>query len=100
MITWGFVAKYSDVVTLDTDFSIVVAGNTLVMESMYILVTGSSGNIVWQNKLGVNCYLPNAQSGALYPIGAAQILTSGVVNGVSRTTSATGLVWLASPNAA
>ena len=90
MITWGFIPSYGDVVTVDQDFTI----NGLTICGAYILVTGASGNIVWENAQGNAQYLPNAQSGQVYLLGARKILSSGTVNGTNRTTSATGLAWL------
>jgi hypothetical protein len=87
MITLGFAAGYSDLVTLDVAFP---------YPSSYVYVSGATGNIVWQNSNGANQYLPNAQLGGLYPIAASMILTSGTVNGTPRTTTATGLVYLSS----
>ena len=43
MITWGFIAAYGDVVTVDQAFTI----NGLTILGAYILV-GTSGNIVWK----------------------------------------------------
>jgi hypothetical protein len=88
MITWGFVCSYGDEVTLDEN---------LPYPATFIRITGTPGNIVWQNALGVNQYLPAAVVDNLYPIGAKKILTSGTVNGVSRTTTATGITYLTSP---
>jgi hypothetical protein len=84
MISWGFAFGYSDLATLDTLF---------VKPSIYIYVSGVSGNIVYENSAGVSQYFPGALSGGVYPIAAKRILTSGVVNGVSRTTTATDLVY-------
>lgn len=91
MITWGFVPSYSDVVTIDTPFTI--DGLTLV--ATYIFVSGMAGDIVWENIQGQAQWLPATQLGMTYIIGAGRILSSAVVNGTLRTTTATGLVWLA-----
>lgn len=98
MITWGFVASYSDAVTLDTPFTTTVNGDLLTVNASYIAVTGS-GDIVWLNGLGIPQWLPGALAGQMYPIGASQIVLAATVNGIPRSTTATGLVWLASPNA-
>lgn len=87
MISLGFVGGYSDLATIDSAFPYV---------SLYIYVSGSSGNIVWQNSAGAAQYLPNAQTGVLYPVGAAKILSSATVNGTLRTTTATNIVYLSS----
>jgi hypothetical protein len=101
MITWGFVVSYSDAVTIGQPFLATVNGNKLPLTATYIGVetSGGSGDIVWLNALGIPQWLPNCQAGQFYPIGASQIVASGVVNGVSRTTTATDLIWLASPSA-
>lgn len=84
MITNGFAFGYSDVATLDVNFP---------SQSSYIYVSGNAGDIVYENTLRQAQYLPSAQAGMFYPIGALRILSSGVVNGVSRNTTATGLVY-------
>ena len=84
MITWGFAFGYSDLATLDTLF---------VKPSCYIFVSGATGNIVYENTAGEAQYFPGAQGNNIYPIAARRILTSGVVNGVNRTTTATNLVY-------
>ncbi len=99
MITWGFVASYSDLVTIGQPFTTTVNGNTLTLTAQYIVVTGTAGDIVWLNALGLPQYLPGAQSGQAYPIGASKIVASATVNGVVRTTAATNMCWLASPSA-
>jgi len=91
MITLGFVPSYSDAVTIDSPFT----NNGLTLLAAYIYVTGSSGDIVWENNLGEAQWLPAAQSGQTYLLGASRILSSGTVNGTPRATTATGLVWLA-----
>lgn len=98
MITWGFVASYSDAVTLNTPFTTTVNGDLLTLNSQYIGVNGS-GDIVWLNGLGLPQWLPGALAGQIYPIGASQIVSAATVNGVPRSTTATGMLWFASPNA-
>jgi hypothetical protein len=95
MITWGFVVSYSDVATNDVDFSI--DGQTLTSSYIYCQ---TDGNIVWENAYGNPQYIEGAIAGVFYPVGAKRILASGTVNGINRTTSATGIVWLASNKAA
>lgn len=87
MDTKGFACGYSGAVTLDSAFP-----NNL--SSTYISVQ-VAGDIVYVNTLGQNQWWPNAFVG-YNPIGAIKILTSGVVDGVSKSTSATGLAWMAS----
>lgn len=91
MITWGFVVSYSDVATNDDYF--VTNGLTLTASYIYCQV---AGDIVWENANGDAQFIEGALAGMLYPVGAARILSSGTVNGNSRTTTATDIVWLAS----
>ena len=91
MITLGFAFGYSDIVTLDTPFT----NGTNPIYSSYIYVYGSAGDIVYRNSAGDLQYLPSATLG-YNPIAATEILTTGVVNGVSRDTTATGLAYCAS----
>lgn len=84
MISWGFAFGYSDLVTLDEYF---------VKPSIYIYVSGATGNVVYENPAGDAQYLPGVMPNGFYPIAARRILTSGTVNGTSRTTTATGLVY-------
>lgn len=85
MITNGFVAGYSDYATLDA---------ALPFTSSYIGAE-VSGDIVYENNLGLAQFIPAALVvvGALIPIGAKKILSSGTVNGTPRTTTATGVVY-------
>lgn len=91
MITWGFVPSYSDAVTNNSLFTV----NGLTLLATYIYVGGASGDIVWENNQGNAQWLPGALLGQSYILGARRILSTGTVNGTSRTTTATGLVWLA-----
>jgi len=91
MITYGFVPSYSDAVTVGAPFII----NGLTCVAAYIYVSGNSGDIVWENAQGNAQWLPGALTGQTYIIGAQKILASATVNGSSRTTTATGLVWMA-----
>lgn len=91
MITWGFPPSYSDAVTNDAFFT----NNGLTLLAAYIYVSGASGDIVWENNKGQAQWLPGCVLGQTYILGAQRILSSGTVNGHSRTTTATGLVWMA-----
>jgi hypothetical protein len=93
MVTWGFVASYSDLATVGKLFSI---DGISPIYATYVYVSGASGDIVWENALGEPQYLANAQAGQMYAIGARRILSSATVNGSVRTTAATNLVWMAS----
>lgn len=91
MITNGFAFGISDIVTLDTPFTY---GDQLIY-STYIYVYTAAGDIVYMNSAGELSYLPSAAIG-YHPIAASQIVTSGDVNGTTRTTGATGLAYCAS----
>ena len=91
MITWGFVPSYSDAIVNDTYFTQNGGQNLL---AAYIYVGGASGDIVWENNKGQAQWLPGALLGQTYILGAQRILSSGTVNGTSRATTATGLVYL------
>ena len=99
MITWGFVVSYSDVMTVGVPISTTVNGKLTPLVATFVGITGTSGNIVWLNALGIPQYLPGGLVGQSYPIGATQIVASATVNGVARTTTATGFCYLASPSA-
>jgi hypothetical protein len=100
MITWGFVATFSDLITVDKPITTTVNGKVISLTATFIIVTGNAGDIVWINALGIPQYLPGAQANQSYTIGASKIVSSAVVNGTMRTTAATGLVYFASPSAA
>lgn len=91
MITNGFAFGISDLVTLDTPFEYRGA----LIYSSYIYVYTAAGDIVYRNSAGDLQYLPSASLG-YHPIAASEIVTSGDVNGTTRTTGATGLVFCAS----
>lgn len=84
MITYGFAFGYSDLATEDVNFT---------KPSCYLFVSGSSGDIVYENTAGQAQYFPNAQANNIYPIAARRILSSGTVNGVLRSTTATNIVY-------
>lgn len=92
-ISNGVTAGYADLVIPDTPFGFDDSGNPLM--STYISV-GSSGNIVFRNTRGELQYLPSVSSGTLIPIAATEIVASGNVRGTPRTTTASGMGWLAS----
>lgn len=84
MISWGFAFGYSDLVTIGVNFP---------KPSIYIYVAGLLGDIVYLNSNGIPQWFPGALAGGIYPIAATQIVASAVVNGTTRTTTATNLVY-------
>jgi hypothetical protein len=89
MITNGSSFGYSDTVTLDAD---------LPYASTYIY-SGDGGDIVYLNTAGEEQWFKGAAANQFIPIAAKKILTSGTVNGTSRTTSATNMVYCCSVKA-
>lgn len=90
MITWRRVPNYSDVAVNDAFFLF----NSVAMVADYI-IPGVTGDIVWENNQGQACWFPAAQAHQVYYLGARRILSSGTVNGSSRSTTATGIAWFA-----
>ncbi len=86
MQTNGFAAGYSDYAEIDT---------ALPFPSSYLCPNGA-GNIVYINTNGIPQWWPNCLANVIYPIAARTIVTSAVVNGVERTTTATNIVYAAS----
>jgi hypothetical protein len=84
MITNGFAFGWSDLATIDTNFP---------YASSYLSISGTAGDIVYENTGGFAQWYPGAIQGFMYPIGAKRILSSGTVNGTLRTTTATGIVY-------
>lgn len=84
MISWGFAFGYSD---------LAVVGATFPLPSCYLFVSGATGDIVYMNTAGIPQFFPNAQGNNIYPIAATKILASATVNGTSRTTTATNIVY-------
>lgn len=91
-VTLGFVATHSDVVTVDTPFALPTV-NGKVVTGVYLYVAGTAGDIVWKNAAGDLNYIQNALSGSHHLIGAVEVVSSGTVNGVGRTTTATEMTW-------
>lgn len=87
MITLGFTFTYSDDVVADVEFP---------YQSSYIYVSDAPGDIVYQAPDGSAQWVRDAGLG-YNPIATRKILSTGTVNGVSRTTTATGLVYCCSP---
>ncbi len=90
MLQWGFIPRWSDAVTIGSFF-------TKPNYSQYFLaayiVASSAGDIVWENNLGEPQWSPGIQANVPLIIGAQRILSSATVNGNSRTTTASGMVW-------
>lgn len=91
MQTWGRVAAYSDVAVNDAAFEI--DGETFVSQYLFV---ATGGNIVYRNAQGNAQYIAAVPNNTLLPIGAQMILASGTVNGTNRTTTASGITWMAS----
>jgi hypothetical protein len=94
MYTPGFSCQISDFVTLDTPFVSPTPFADQIISSSYIMVptSGTEGGIVYRNPQGTVCYWPFAFVG-YNPIAATEILSTAVVNGVTRDTTATPLYW-------
>lgn len=86
MITMGFTFSYSDLVTI---------GKVFPAWSTFIYVQGA-GDIVYQAQDGTYQWIQAAQPG-YHQISTNMIVSSGTVNGTTRTTSATGLMYCYSP---
>lgn len=86
MQTNGFAFGYSDLAVLDRAFPNL---------SYYVFIPASaaSGHIVYLNTANQAQWIKDAIPGFLYPIGARMILSSGTVNGVTRSTTATELMY-------
>lgn len=96
-VTNGFTASISEAVVLDTTFTDYVTGNTIISSYITIATTGSEGEIVYVDPAGNLRYWPYAFLG-YNPIAAQSILTSAMVDGHSRTTTATGMAWVGAHN--
>jgi hypothetical protein len=86
MITLGFTFEYSD---------LVVPGVAFPFVSTYIYVQ-TAGDIVYQSRDGSFQWLQAAGVG-YHPISAVMVVASATVNGVSRTTTATNMVYCSAP---
>ena len=84
MISWGFAFGYSDLASVGVPFP---------KPSCYLYIGGATGDIVYINSVGKAQYFPNAQGNNIYPIAATQIVSSAVVNGTFRETTATNIVY-------
>lgn len=84
----GYVFGYSDLSTIDTRFP-----NQVISSYLWIPSTDSSGDIVYENTNGDAQWIKAAVPGFLYPTGAVKVLSSGMVNGNLRTTTATEVMY-------
>ncbi len=100
MYTMGFTCQVSDIVTLDTFFVAPQTGSNQIICSTYIWIptTGAEGGIVYENPVGDICWWPYAFVG-YNPIAARKVLTTAVVNSITRNTTATPLYWGGAYNA-
>ena len=81
----AYACGVSDIVTLDA----------LIPYTTCYIYVASAGDIVFLNTNGQNQFFSNAGVG-YHPLRAIRVLSSGIVNGVARTTSATDMTYLAS----
>ena len=86
MVTLGFTYSYSDAVVNDAAFP---------FPSTYIYVQ-TAGDIVYEAPDGAFQWLQGAGVG-YHPISALRVLSSGTVNGNSRSTTATGMFYCSAP---
>lgn len=93
MITKGFTFGYSDVAVNDQYFYQGV-GPTLSLIAT-CLVVGTAGDLVWENSNGEAQWFPSVPLGYNY-LSAGRVLSSATVRGVTRTTTASNIVWGAS----
>ena len=82
MKIFGRPAGYSDLAVLDQAF---------LFASTFLRVTGSAGDIVFENTQGEAQFIPAAQQYEELHVAAKRILTNGTVNGTPRTTTATDI---------
>ena len=88
MITLGFTFSYSDLVVPDTSFP---------YQSSYIYIgDGGAGDVVYLAQDGTAQWVQGAGVG-YNPIATTKVLSTGVVNGVERTTTATEMVYCCAP---
>ena len=94
MYTPGFSCQLADFVTPDVPFAAPNPNANQIISSSYIMIptTGTEGGIVYRNPAGEVCYWPFAFVG-YNPIAATEILSTAVVDGQSRDTTATPLYW-------
>jgi len=86
MITQGFTFSYSDLAVNDVAFP---------LPSTYLWVQ-TAGDLVYEAPDGSAQWVQGATPG-LWPISAVSILATGVVNGVARNTTTTGVMYCSAP---
>lgn len=91
--TNGFNGSISDVVTFAEPFTDYVTGNPVISTYLIIPTVGDEGGIVYRDSGGNLRYHPYAFIG-YNPIAAAEVLSSAVVNGTMRATTASPIYWL------
>lgn len=93
--TSGFTCSLANAITIGVPFSDPANSATLVTSSYLIIPTaGTEGGIVYVNGQGALQYCAYAFVG-YNPISASQVVASGTVGGVMRTTTAVPTGWLA-----
>lgn len=92
--TNGFNGGIADVVTFDQPFTDYVTGTVTPSTCIVVPTIGEEGSIVYVDTAGNLRYWPYAFVG-YNPISAIKIMSSGVVNGQMRETTATPLYWYA-----
>lgn len=99
MQTLGFTCGYAGSVILDQYFKDQVPGSTYPVVSSYLIMpaTATVGSVVFENSAGQLFYLPTLLLG-YNPVAAVRILSSGIVDGVERFTTADPISWLGSVN--
>ena len=95
--TNGFNGSISDIVTLGTEFTDYVSGQPVISTYIIIPTIGEEGSIVYVDSGDNLRYMPYAFIG-YNPIAAQKILSSAMINGVMRMTTATPLYWLSGTN--
>jgi hypothetical protein len=81
---YGYTRSRSGVCTLDTYFG----------ETAFGLYVGVSGDVVLENIDETLAFLPALIAGQEHGYKFNRVVTSGVVSGVTRTTTATTIVWV------
>jgi hypothetical protein len=99
MKTYGFACGRSGTITIGTPFGTQYPNSTYPVVSSYVSIPtgGTEGGAVYINSAGETCWVETLFVG-LNPLAAIEILASGTVNGVTKTTTAVPTGWLGSIN--